>query len=118
MRSPVLAFFLAIAMAWMGLAAQTQAAWVTSEGLAEHVQAALIDPPLVATPASVERSGSLDDHHLDDLPIQLLADLIGLLRQPCAGAAAGLPVRPEARLAAAGPPPYLAGLRRPPIARA
>jgi hypothetical protein len=44
--------------------------------------------------------------------------LIGLLRQPCAGAAAGLPVRPEARLAAAGPPPYLAGLRRPPIARA
>jgi hypothetical protein len=118
MRSPVLAFFLAIAMAWMGLAAQTQAAWVTSASLADQAKAAQLGQPQPGFATSVERSGSLGDHHLDDLPIQLLADLIGLLRQPCAAGAAGLPLRPQATLAEAGPPPYLAGLRRPPIARA
>ena len=118
MRSAALAYWLIVFMAWMGLSAQTQAAWVTSESLAEQTLAAQSGQPPAAKAPGVERSGSLDDHHLDDLPIQLLADLLGLLHQPCASAAAGLPVRHQARLAEAGPPPYLPGLRRPPIARA
>ncbi len=116
MRSRALAFFLALVMAWMGFSAQTEAAAVTSESLAEHVLAAQTGTSLADIQAKT--GGSLDDHHLDDLPIQLLADLVGLLCQPDVAGPVGLPIRPDVPLAQAGPTPHLAGLRRPPILRA
>lgn len=112
MRSQALAFLLAILMAWMGFAAQTQAASVTSESLAEHVLAAQTGTSLADVKAKT--GGSLDDHHLDELPIQLLADLVGLLRQPGVTGPVGLAVRPDVPLAQAGPSPCLGALRRPP----
>lgn len=115
MRSQALAFLLAILIAWMGFAAQTEAASLTSESLAEHVLAAQAGTSLAD--AQARAGGSLDDHHLDDLPIQLLADLVGLLCQPGVSGPAGLAIRPDVPLAQAGPPPYLDGLRRPPIRR-
>lgn len=113
MRFRALAFVLAVLMTWMGFSAQTEAAAVTSESLAEHVLAAQLGTSVAELQAKT--GGSLDDHHLDDLPIQLLADLVGLLCQPGVAAPAGLTIRPNVPLAQAGPTPHLAGLRRPPI---
>ncbi|WP_326535511.1 hypothetical protein [Pseudorhodoferax sp.] len=98
-------------MVWMGFSAQEQAAEVCSETLAEQIQA--LQPG--TAPSS---GGSLDDHHLDDLPFQLLADLIGLLGPAEAVVTAGRSVRPDAQPPAGWLAPYLDRLHRPPIARA
>ncbi len=107
MRSRALAFFLALLMAWMGLSAQEQAAEVCSDVLAEQFQAG----------SSGSSSGSLEDHHLDNLPFQLLADLLGLLGPGEASAGAGVAVRPDAPTPSGWLAPHLARLQRPPIAR-
>lgn len=112
MRPRALAFLLALVMVWMGLSAQEQAAEVCSETLAEQILA--LQPGAANTPSG----GSLDDHHLDDLPFQLLADLIGLLGPGEAAVAAGLGVRPDAPPPGGWLAPYLDGLHRPPIVRA
>lgn len=109
MRSRALAFFLALVMAWMGLSAQEKAAEVCSETLAEHLAQQAERTP--------DPGGSLDDHHLDDLPFQLLADLIGLLSSESL-AAASPGVRPVALPPGLWRAPYLDGLHRPPIMRA
>lgn len=108
MRPRVLAILLAILMAWMGFSAQTHAASRSAECLVEqalsHAQAPI--------------GGALADHHLDELPVQLLADLVGLWPQAGVTGPAGKVLRPDGRLAQAGASPHLAGLRRPPIPRA
>jgi hypothetical protein len=106
MRSRALAFFLALVMAWMGFSAQELVAEVCSDALTEQTQAG---------PSSAS-SGSLDDHHLDNLPFQLLADLLGLLGPGEAVAVAGLAVRPDAPVPSGWLAPHLARLQRPPIA--
>lgn len=106
MRSRALAFFLALVMAWMGLSAQELAAEVCSDALTEQAQPG---------PSSAAE-GSLDDHHLDNLPFQLLADLLGLLGPGDTGVVAGLPVRPDAPVPGGWLAPDLARLQRPPIA--
>lgn len=93
----------------MGFSAQEQAAEVCSDTLAEQ---------LLALQPGTSAGGSLDDHHLDDLPFQLLADLIGLLGPAEAVVAAEQNVRPEARPPVGWLPPDLDRLHRPPIARA
>lgn len=109
MRSRALAIFLALVMAWMGLSAQEQAAEICFETLAEQIQAGHGG---TAQPST----GTLDDHHLDNLPFQVLADLIGLLGgQP--RIVAGLGVRPDASTPRGSRPPDPAPLHRPPIAR-
>ncbi|CAN7325139.1 hypothetical protein LJR039_001662 [Pseudorhodoferax sp. LjRoot39] len=108
MRSRALAFFLALVMAWMGFSAQEQAAEVCSDALTEQFLAA----PAPAGAAG----GSLDDHHLDNLPFQLLADLLGLLGPGEAVAVAGLAMRPDAPVPSGWLAPHLARLQRPPIA--
>lgn len=100
-------------MAWMGVSAQEQIAEICSETLSEQMQAPSA-PQADAGPAS---AGSLDAHHLDNLPFQLLADLLGLLRPGEASAVAALGVRPDARTPRGWLAPYLDGLHRPPIAR-
>jgi hypothetical protein len=110
MRSRALAFFLALVMAWMGFSAQEQAAEVCSDVLTEQFLAA---PAAAPTGAA---GGSLDDHHLDNLPFQLLADLLGLLGPGEAVAVAGLAVRPDAPVPSGWLAPHLARLQRPPIA--
>ena len=107
-----LAVFLAIVMAWMGLTAQQQAATVVSDGLAEPSIAQADGRSLPST------GGSLDEHHLDDLPLQLLADLIGLLGLVEHPAAPGMAVRPAAPWPVGWPAPDLADPQRPPIVRA
>jgi len=111
MCSRALAFVLAIVMAWMGLTAQQQAATVFSDSLTEASVA-----PFDARVSTLS-SGSLDDHHLDDLPFQLLADLIGLFGLGEGPAAPGTPVRPAAPWPVGWPAPDLAHPDRPPIAR-
>lgn len=118
MRPRALVFLLAFVMACMGLSAQGQAVSVTSESLAEHVLAQQTGSALALSDAPARAGGSLDDHYLDELPLQLLADLVGLLRQPGVDGPAILTQRPVAPLAQAGPTPDLAELRRPPIRRA
>lgn len=107
MRSRALAFFLAVVMAWMGFSAQEQAAEVCSDALSGQ---------FLAAPADAA-GGSLDDHHLDNLPFQLLADLLGLLGPGETVAVAGLAVRPDAPVPSGWLAPHLARLQRPPIAR-
>ncbi|KQP49905.1 hypothetical protein ASF44_04870 [Pseudorhodoferax sp. Leaf274] len=91
----------------MGLSAQEQAAEVCSDALTEQFQAGPLDAS----------GGSLDDHHLDNLPFQLLADLLGLLGPGESHAAAGIGVRPDAPRPSGWLAPHLARLQRPPIAR-
>jgi hypothetical protein len=118
MRCRALIFFLAFLMVWMGLSAQTQAAAVTSDTLIEQVSALPFDPATATANAPGRASGSLDDHYLDELPFQLLADLVGLVWLCALTGPEGLTLRHDAPLAQAGPTPHLAGLRRPPIGRA
>lgn len=97
-------------MAWMGLSAQEQAAEICFETLSGQAE------PLKSN-ASATAGGSLDDHHLDNLPFQVLADLIGLLGAQV-GVVAGLSVRPGAPPAGGWLAPDLARLHRPPITHA
>ncbi len=108
MHSRALALVLAIVMAWMGFSAQEQIAEICSETLSEQAQTA-------PAPAS---GSLLDEHHLDDLPFQLLADLLGLLGPSEAAATAGLTVRPQVLPPRGWLAPHLDGLHRPPIALA
>lgn len=96
-------------MAWMGFSAQEQAAEACYDVVTEQFE------QLRAGPAAT--SGSLDDHHLDDLPFQLLADLLGLLGPGEAAVVAGLAVRPDAPRPSTWLTPHLARLQRPPIVR-
>lgn len=109
MRPRALAIFLALVMAWMGLSAQEQAAEICFETLAEQIQAR-------QSGTAATSGGTLDDHHLDNLPFQVLADLIGLLGGQ-ASVVAGLGVRPEAPTPRGWRPPDPAPLHRPPITR-
>lgn len=112
MHRRAIAFFLAVAMAWMGLSAQEQLTEACSESLSEWVVAQAV-APATKTPA-----GSLDDHHLDNLPFQVLVDLVGLLGPGEALVASGLGPRPATAAPRGARPPHLARLQRPPIARA
>lgn len=107
MRSRALAIFLALVMAWMGLSAQEQAAERCSETLTEQMHTT---QPGVATAPD----GSLDHHHLDNLPFQLLADLLGLLGART-GVVASLGVRPDAAPLRGWLAPDPVPLHRPPI---
>ncbi len=121
MCSRALAFVLAIVMAWMGLTAQQQAATVFSESLVEPPVAQADGMSSVASMSSMSSVltvGSLDAHHLDDLPFQLLADLIGLLGPGESPTAPGVPVRPAAPWPVGWPAPDLDHPHRPPIVRA
>lgn len=97
-------------MAWMGFSAQEQVAERCSEVLAAQVS----DHDAGSRPVG----GSLDEHHLDNLPFSLLADLIGLLRPDDMLADTGLAARPVVRSPPGWLAPDLDGLHRPPIARA
>lgn len=97
-------------MAWMGVSAQEQVAEICSETLTEQMQV-----PFSAQPGSASE-GSLDAHHLDNLPFQLLADLLGLLRPGDTHTVAALGIRPGPQVPRGWLAPYLDGLHRPPIA--
>ncbi|MFT3718837.1 hypothetical protein [Pseudorhodoferax sp.] len=115
MRSRALALFLAVVMAWMGFSAQEQAAEISSATLTGQMPD---QPPDARASGGSGGGGSLDDHHLDNLPFQLLADLVGLLGPGDVPAAPGAGVRPQPLPPPGWLAPDLDALHRPPIARA
>jgi hypothetical protein len=105
----VTASLLALVLFWSGLSAQEQAVSHGSPGMA------WADVQMPAPSPYAGTDGSVDDHHLDDQPVQAQVDLPGLLQGGC--------VLPAPSLAMAAPaplsmrtlrPPYLDGPQRPP----
>jgi hypothetical protein len=117
MPSRVIAFFLALVLFWSGLG--------TIETPSTSAQ-----PPCeqacvgVAAGMPVDtHGGSVEDHHLDDLPVQAqneppaeTPDLLPALARPVAQSAAMTP--PHGDLAATARPLFLAGPLRPPCSEA
>jgi hypothetical protein len=103
MRPRAIAFFLALLMAWMAMAAQAQAATVSASALIESVQPS-------------EFASDADDSapHLDTLPVQLLADFLVLLRPLAFDAASAAAPRPGVLVARTWPNLWLDGPDRPP----
>lgn len=113
MPSRLLALLLALALLWSGASSHESVvlAWSGDEVVERVVK------PALATPGS----GSLDEHHLDDLTSQAHGDVqVDLSALPsaafpsaCPHVAAGVPAAaPPSRLTS----PYLDGLHRPPDA--
>lgn len=103
MRPRAIAFFLALLMVWMAMAAQAQAATVSAAALIESVQPSEFAP-------------DADDSapHLDTLPVQLLADFLVLLRPLALDAASAAAPRPGVLVARTWPTLWLDGPDRPP----
>jgi hypothetical protein len=117
MFSRTVAIFLALVLVWAGFATQEEAFSIASQN----------HPPAYAGPendASHRVSdGSVDDHHLDDQPVQAhaenLADQPGLfLVNPEARVSALAMTRPTLYITAAFTAPYLEALQRPPCVTA
>lgn len=113
MPSRVIVFFLAVVLLWSGLGT-IEAPHVLAQPAPAHR-----DAIVHASGQGVVHAGSLEHHHLDDLPTQVptdpLAELPDLLPSPLVP---GTPPLVMARLrappTAAVAPPLLAGLLRPP----
>lgn len=119
MAPRLVAFLLAVVLAIASVAPQEA---LPSSGLFGSAQAAAASPATKA--AGSARTGSVDEHYLDDQPVQAQAgaalDLPGLLSarfetplMPSLSAAA-----PRARAAVACKHPFLEGILRPPCAPA
>lgn len=112
MYARIVASFLALVLCWSSLSAQELAPWGGAGADAALVSASQLSP-------YAGTDGSVDDHHLDDRPVQPQAegqsDLPGLLPGcPALHAPALLMARPSPFSAAVLRPPYLDGPQRPP----
>ena len=112
MPSRVIALLLAVVLLWSGLNT-IEAPRVFAQPSPEQRQADVLAGGLAAG-----REGSVEHHHLDDLPSQALSDppieTPGLLPGPLTRSAPALAMaRPRTFASAAVGPPFLAGPLRP-----
>jgi hypothetical protein len=110
----VVALFLALVLFWSGFTTQEQAVLFASANIKQGYSV----PGDLPQPVD---DGSIDDHHLDDQPGQMLAEgamelLPLLMTQPAAGVPTLTMPRPRPYAMAAWLEPYLAGPQRPPCA--
>jgi len=117
MPSRVLAFLLAVVLLWSGL--NTIEAPGAFDSPATEQALAIAN----AGGQSAAHEGSVEHHHLDDLPSQAQSDpppeTPGLLSSPHAPSAQRMVMAQPHRFAsAAAGPPFLAGLLRPPCSAA
>ncbi|MES2716330.1 MAG: hypothetical protein V4795_11215 [Pseudomonadota bacterium] len=115
MPTRVIAFLLAFVLLWSGLST-IEAPRITAAPASEQTTS-LLD---AADPANAH-AGSVEHHHLDDLPSQAQSDpppdTPGLLPAPLAPSVQWtVMVQPQALAAAETRPPFLAGPLRPPRA--
>lgn len=109
----VIALLLAVVLIWSGLSTfEAPSAFAQPSTDQQHVIAH------AGGPAGLN-DGSVEDHHLDDLPSQAQSDpsteTPGLLAAPLASLAPSLVMAtPHAFVSAVAGPPYLAGPLRPP----
>lgn len=113
MPSRVIAFFLAFVLFWSGLS--------TFEAPRALAQPSLEQQHAGAQPGLED--GSVEDHHLDDLPLQVQGDSAaetpGLLPAPLRPSSQSLATgQPHAFVMAAAGSPFLAGPLRPPCSEA
>jgi hypothetical protein len=119
MPSQVVALLLAFVMLWSGLGT-IEVAGAPASPL-EELTSTLVDAP-APVPAS-GHEGSVEQHHLDDLPMQVQSDpgtgALGRLPSILMTRAASALLLPSPALAAADTrPPFLAGPLRPPCSAA
>lgn len=112
MFARIVGSFLALVLCWSSLSAQELTPWGAAAADVAQVSASLLSP-------YAGSDGSVDDHHLDDRPVQpqaeSQADLPGLLLGgPALHAPELLMARPSPFSAAVLRPPYLDGPQRPP----
>jgi hypothetical protein len=117
MPSRVIAFFLAVVLFWSGLSTiEAPSALAQHSHEQEHALAPAGGP-------SGLHDGSVEDHHLDDLPAQAQSDTSaeppGLLPAPMRQTAASLAsALPRSLTSAVAGSPFLAGPLRPPCSEA
>jgi hypothetical protein len=109
----VIAFLLAFVLLWSGLSTIEAPRIVAAPGSGQAT--GLVD----AADLAAAHAGSVEHHHLDDLPSQAQSDPApdtpGLLPTPMAPSAQWLVMaQPQAFAAAETRPPFLAGPLRPP----
>lgn len=113
----VIAFLLSVVLFWSGLSTfEAPSAFAQPSPDQQH------DVAHAGGPAAAN-AGSVEDHHLDDLPSQAQSDpsteTPGLLAAPLAATAPSLVmVTPHAFVSTAAGSPYLAGPLRPPCGEA
>jgi hypothetical protein len=122
MPSRVIAFFLALVLLWSGIGAiETPRTQLPFSHEQQHAIAH--SSSLGHGSGTAHEEGSVDHHHLDDLPTQALSDPPveppGLPSEPMVPSFHTGPVdAPRSRPATAMPPPFLTGLLRPPCCNA